>query len=161
MESVQDFLEKIGWKHDQNSKIAFTFNSADKLRDTPFFRKTIMRTVQKFVSRGSKFDNVLLLIIREAIRNASDHGNDCNPEKKIEVGLWAGRKGFVASVKDEGSFYKNPEVKSRVEKKKSFEQEWKPRHDANFHLGMEIIYNADDLWVDIENGILYILWMNK
>lgn len=166
MSEMRHLLENIDGEPKQ--RITWVFH-AFAVPVEGYFYHSIRRIVFNFLNDWSRhlakegivFGNGLLatfhLIIFEAIKNASDHGSDCDPEKDIKLTLWTGNKGILVGVKDEGTFYKNEETKKRVEGKHSSPVVWKQRHVKNCGIGMGIIYQADELFVDTEEGILYLL----
>ena len=161
MKNIEVFFNKIAHKETVEEKFELIFNSSP--RNSPPFRNTVY-TIWEFLKKHTEenFSEIpFLIIIREAIRNASEHGNLCDTEKKIQLSIWAGQNGFIASVKDEGDFFKNTEIKSCIESKIPLKQEWRKRSNQNYHMGITTIYGSDALFVDTEKNMLYILWLKK
>jgi anti-sigma regulatory factor (Ser/Thr protein kinase) len=166
MRKIDCFLEKIGGE--RKKRITLTFNAFEipcKSDFYPYMRGIVLAFLDKWKARmakekmecGGGLINTFHAIIFEAIKNASDHGSNCDPEKEIEVTLWAGGRGILVGIKDEGSFYKDAGIKTKVEGKMFPATIWKQKHADNCGIGMKMIYQADELFVDAEVGILYLL----
>lgn len=170
MELIQDFLTDIGWSKGQ--QMEFRFNSCDRPMDDMFFRCAVVTIAQFLHAWAGKLRqrkdvqiedgllNTFASIIIEATKNASDHGNDCDPDKPISVTAWAGDRGFLIGVRDEGDFFKSETIKNNFEKKILPETDWKKRHGRNTGQGIAYwLFYADKLLVDTSTGTLYLMFL--
>ena len=111
METLYDFLRAIAFSKGQ--EIEYTFDSCQNLHDNEFYHCTASMTATfihawgKYLKRKKNIEvcsgnlNTFITILREAVKNASDHGNMEAEGKKINVSIWNGDKGLVGSVRDE------------------------------------------------------------
>ena len=92
------------------------------------------------------------MILIEALKNAAEHGNKENPEKKIFVGFWLGKNGVLFGFRDEGEFFKEQSTKKLVESRTVLES---TKEDPS-GFGMEYIYEADRIYVSTKENTLYL-----
>lgn len=106
-----------------------------------------------------KYYHNVLSAVGEALFNAEARGNNRDPNKKVYVKLSFFKDFFVVGVKDEGCFYKNNNVKKFVENKQKLPVDLAPPFSDSSGNGMDIIYEfSDKIFVDSNNGILYLLF---
>lgn len=161
-------MHEISYEHSCN--LSLSFHSCDRSRNGKFLnciRKAIINFLFQWfeVLKDDSVSNsnmaTFMTILWEAIKNASDHGNNCSQDKLIHVVIWAGKKGLMASVKDQGDFFKNSQTKFLLENKLPLERKWQQKTPLNSNMGMETIKYADKIFIDSENGIIYLVWIFK
>lgn len=93
----------------------------------------------------------------EAIDNAAKHGNGRDKNKTIDFGFWLGSKGILFAIRDQGDFYQKEETKKLVESRIDIPG---TKKDSG-GWGMDIFYQADELFVSNEENTLYLLLLKK
>ncbi|MDO8601229.1 MAG: ATP-binding protein [bacterium] len=98
--------------------------------------------------------SIILGAFGEAIANASEHGNQSQPSKKIVVRCFFGQKGVIFSFHDEGNFFKQLKNKKAVESRTILPSTKKVPSGG----GMALIYNADEIFVSTRQNTLYLVF---
>jgi len=110
------------------------------------------RYEQETDDRIGWFYQIFVVGLHEAVKNASFHGNQEDYQKQVIFAVWFGRKGMIYGVRDEGDFYSLQFNKEKVETRQVIPSQ----KDDIPHPGMKCIYDADKLYVDVEQNTLFV-----
>lgn len=119
-------------------------------------KKAIADFKEQNIEQG--FTQHSLLAVSELIKNTFEHGNKNKPGSIAHFGYWFNKEGIILGVRDEGSFYANPETTKRIEEKFHFES---TKDDPSGH-GIEGLYDDSDfLRVVTEQNALFAGFLFK
>ena len=93
-------------------------------------------------------------LVFDALTNAQIHGS--KKGTPFMHGLFIARKGICHGFKDEGDYFKSPEIKRQYEHKitiRKFDKSAKSHHGIGVNIN--IFPNSDLIEVDAEKGVLY------
>ena len=58
--------------------------------------------------------NLMNKILLEALINVAEHGNKKDSNKRIEMGYWVGKKGFILGFKDNSNFFRDGKIIEQI-----------------------------------------------
>jgi len=94
-------------------------------------------------------------VFGEAILNAAEHGNKRDPSKKVQAAFWLGDNGVLFGVRDQGNFFTKQSTKELIESRTRLKstRDWGSGPSG---LGLDAVFEADDLFVSTEENTLYL-----
>lgn len=97
---------------------------------------------------------VSINLFSEQIHNCSEHGNKCDSNKSVSVGLWFGGKGILFAYRDQGTFFSELKTKQALESRSRIPSS---RVGAGGY-GTQLLYEAaDELVVVTQENTLYVV----
>lgn len=150
----KEFLERIGF---DGSWLDIKLPTFDDTGRYSFLATLLFGAVCEHFKIG--FDDrrlntqKLCEVVMEAIMNAAEHGNKLASEKIVTLNLWLGPKGVIFAVGDEGDFYKSLATKKLIESRTRLPTTKQGPGGS----GMDCIYEADEVFVSVEENALYLL----
>jgi hypothetical protein len=92
-------------------------------------------------------------LVFDALTNAQIHGS--KKGTPFTHGLFIARKGICNGFKDEGDYFKSPEIKKQYENKLKIRKFDKTKGHHGIGVNLNIFPNSDLIEVDTKKGILY------
>lgn len=157
-------LTSIGWLGED--AMHMTFNTASGMMHAANeYGIAVGRMTVKLFShysnwckkRGCQLESAIIaaqeMVLRELLMNAAEHGNRWEEDKKIQVSVWICEEGIAIGCRDEGDFFKQKEVKKKIEKRQRVHAVEKEGRGC----GTRFMYEyMNEIFVDIETGTIFL-----
>jgi len=122
------------------------------------FTALLAAMMHELYDRGARIDpkgmHELLEAACDAVVNASYHGNNDDPSKKVEVRIWFGRTMMLMGFRDQGDFYSKESTEWKVKTRQSIEPDPNDGHEHR-NCGMETIYMMEIVHVVTAQNALF------
>lgn len=123
-------------------------------------RKTLFNDFFEKDPAYQQFSHNFLLVSIELFRNASEHGNNCDSTKNVQMAYWFSNQGAIVGCRDEGAFFKKEETFKKFSNHEHFPST--SRRKSSCNAGISIFYSdADDIKIDLEQNAIFCLFLLK